>query len=236
MTEPLTLTRRVAQLCACSYAEAEQVIADGGASIDGAVVTDAQRIVDGESVEIAAAAHPDAIEPATVLLHKPAGMTIAGAAALVSPETRMVDDPSGVVMRKRHYVNLTPLMPLDDDASGLVVLSQDGRVWRRLTEDANEIEQEFVVEVDGRGGPYVLGQLARGLSYNGRALPPCKVSWQSELRLRFAIHDVQRGQLRAMCGEVGLNLVSMRRLRIGSVSLGKMPVGVWRALPAGSRF
>jgi len=236
MTEPLTLTRRVAQLCACSYAEAEQVIADGGASIDGEVVIDAQRIVDGETVEIAAAAHPDAIEPATVLVHKPAGMTMRQAAALVSPDARMPDDPSGVAMRKRHYVNLTPLMPLDDEASGLVVLSQDGRVWRRLTEDANEIEQEFIVEVDTRGGPYVLGQLARGLEFNGRPLAPCKVSWQSELRLRFAIHDVQRGQLCHMCNEVGLAVVSIRRLRIGSVSLGKMPVGTWRASKAGTRF
>ncbi|MEO7431287.1 MAG: pseudouridine synthase [Dokdonella sp.] len=236
MTEPLTLTRRVAQLCACSYAEAEQVIADGGASINGAVVTDAQRIVDTDTVEVAAAAHPDAIEPATVLVHKPAGMTMVQAAALVVPETRMVDDPSGVTMRKRHYVNLTPLMPLDDDASGLIVLSQDGRVWRRLSEDADEIEQEFIVDVDSRGGPYTLGQLARGLSFNGRELPACKVSWQSELRLRFAMHNVQRGQLRHMCGAVGIALVSMRRLRIGSVSLAKMPVGTWRPLKAGTKF
>jgi 23S rRNA pseudouridine2604 synthase len=236
MTEPLTLTRRIAQLCACSYAEAEQVIADGGVSINGEVVTDAQRIVDGESVEIAAAAPPDAIEPATVLLHKPAGLTTTQAVALISPATRFADDPSGVVMRKRHYVNLTPLMPLDDDANGLVVLSQDGRVWRRLTEDADEIEQDFIVEVDSRGGPYTLGQLARGQNYNGRALPPCKVSWQSELRLRFAIHNVQSGQLRSMCSEVGLAVISMRRLRIGSVSLSKMPVGTWRALKVGTRF
>jgi 23S rRNA pseudouridine2604 synthase len=236
MSEPVTLTRRVAQLCACSYAEAEQVIADGGVSIGGEIVTDAQRIVDGEAVDIAAAAHPDAVEPATVLLHKPVGLATARAAALVSPETRLPDDPSGVVMRKRHYVNLTPLMPLDDDTSGLVVLSQDGRVWRRLTEDANEIEQEFIVEVDTRGGPYVLGQLARGLTYNGRELPACKVSWQSELRLRFAIHNVQSGQLRSMCNDVGLTVVSMRRLRIGSVSLAKMPAGLWRALKVGTRF
>jgi 23S rRNA pseudouridine2604 synthase len=237
MTEPVSLTRRVAQLCACSYAEAEMVIGDGGVSIDGDVVTDAQRIVtDGQHIEIAAAAHPSAIEPATVLLHKPIGMTTAQATALFTPATRWVDDPSGIAMLPRHYRNPTPLMPLDDDASGLLVLSQDGRVWRRLTEDADEIEQEFVVEVRGETGPYILGQLARGLIYNGRALAPCKVSWQNEVRLRFAIHNVQRGQLRHMCSAVGLEIVTMRRLRIGRIPLSKLPLGEWRALPAGERF
>jgi 23S rRNA pseudouridine2604 synthase len=236
MPDSITLTRRVAHLCACSYAEAEQVIADGGVSIDGQVVTDAQRIVEGEHVEIDSAMRPGAIEPATVLLHKPAGLATAQALALFEPATRWSDDPSGVRMLPRHYRNPTPLMPLDDEASGLFVLSQDGRVWRRLTEDAVQIEQEYVVEVRGERGPYVLGQLARGLEYGGRELPPCKVSWQSETRLRFAIHNVQNGQLRHMCTQVGLEVVSIRRLRIGRISLGKLPPGEWRALAAGDKF
>jgi 23S rRNA pseudouridine2604 synthase len=236
MPDPISLTRRVAQLCACSYDEAERVIADGGVSIDGEVVIDAQRGVDGEHIEIAAAAHPDAIEPATMLLHKPADMTTEQACALIAPATRWTDDPSAVRMLPRHYRNLTALMPLEKDAGGLIVLSQDGRVWRRLTEDADEIEQEFIVEVRGEHGPYVLGQLSRGLSYNGRPLPPCKVSWQNEVRLRFAIDNVQPGQLLHMCTAVGLEVVSMRRIRIGRIPLTKLPAGEWRALPAGERF
>src|SRR3546814_4048689 len=84
-----------------------------------------------------------------VLLHKPVGYdAITGrkvAAGLVQPETRWPDDPSGVRLLERHFHRLTPLVPLDADASGLMVLSQDGRVWRRLTEDRDEIEQELVV-------------------------------------------------------------------------------------------
>ena len=75
----------------------------------------------------------------------------------------------------------------------------------------------------------------------GRVLPPCKVSWQSEQRLRFAIKDVRNGQLRDMCAQVGLEVVSIRRLRIGRISLGKgpngaMPPGQWRYLPVGEKF
>jgi len=79
-------------------------------------------------------------------------------------------------------------------------------------------------------------RLNHGLSYNGRALPPCKVSWQNEFRLRFAIKGVQGGQLRDMCAQVGLDVVAIRRIRIGKIPLAKMPEGTWRYLPVGERF
>ena len=179
-------------------------------------------------------------EPATLLLHKPVGYdTITGprpASALVRPDTRWADDPSGVESVPRHFHRLTPLVPLDAEASGLMVLTQDGRAWRRLTEDGDEIEQEYVVEVSGDIAPYGLRRLNHGLSYNGRALPPCKVSWQNEIRLRFALKGVQGGQLRDMCRQVGLDVVAIRRIRIGKVPLAKMPVGAWRYQPASERF
>ena len=106
----------------------------------------------------------------------------------------------------------------------------------RLTEDADEIEQEFVVEVSGEIAPDGLRRLNHGLQYGGRALAPCKVSWQNEVRLRFAIKGVQGGQLRDMCAQVGLDVVAIRRIRIGRIALAKMPVGTWRCLPVGERF
>jgi len=158
------------------------------------------------------------------------------AAGLVQPGTRWPDDPSGVRLLERHFHRLVPLMPLDTDASGLMVLTQDGRVRRQLTEDRDEIEQEFVVEVSGQIAPYGLFKLSHGLQYRGRPLRPCKVSWQNEIRLRFALKGVQEGQLRDMCSQVGLDVVAIRRIRIGKVPLAKMPVGAWRYLPAGERF
>lgn len=240
MSDPVRLAKRVATLARCSRAEAERYIEGGWVSVDGVVVEKPQHLVSTEAVTIDPDARLEAEEPATVLLHKPAGFdTISGpnpAAALVTPATRWADDVSDVRLLKRHFVRLTPLVPLDRDGSGLMVLTQDGRVWRRLTEDHDQIEQEFIVEVSGEIAPYGLHRLNHGLSYQGRVLPPCKVSWQNEIRLRFAIKAVQGGQLRDMCAQVGLGVVAIRRIRIGKISLGKMPVGAWRYLPVGERF
>jgi 23S rRNA pseudouridine2604 synthase len=229
------LSKRVAALAQCSRREAEQYIEGGWVRVDGVVVERPQHPVGDETVEIDPAARLQAREPATLLLHKPAGVEPA-VAALVEPGMRWEGDGSGVRMLTAHFRHLAPLLALESGASGLQVLSQDRRVRRRLTEDADALEQEFVVEVAGRIAPDGLARLAHGLSFGGRALPPCKVSWQNEVRLRFAIKAVLPGQLRDMCAQVGLDALSIRRLRIGKVPLGRMPAGQWRYLPPGERF
>lgn len=240
MSTTTRLSRRVSELLGCSRADAEAWIEGGWVSVDGQVIESPQHPVTDEHVEL----HPDAVletpEPATLLLHKPAGFDAfrpgSPVASLATAHTRWDADPTGLRLLQRHFHRLTPLVPLDAEASGLIVLSQDGRVWRRLTEDADQIEQEYVVEVAGEIAPYGLRRLNHGLRYRGRELPPCKVSWQNEFRLRFAIKRVEPGQIRDMCAQVGLQMVAMRRLRIGRIGLAKMPEGAWRYLPVGEKF
>jgi 23S rRNA pseudouridine2604 synthase len=240
MSDPVRLAKRVAALAQCSRSEAEEYIRNGWVSVDGCVVEDPAQRVSDETVVLDPASQREPVEPATVLLHKPAGHdAISGprpAADLVQAATRWPEDPSGVRLLQRHFHRVTPLVPLDAEASGLMVLTQDGRIWRRLTEDLDEIEQEYIVEVGGEIAPWGLSRLNHGLHYAGRALPPCKVSWQNEIRLRFALKGVQGGQLRDMCAQVGLDVVAIRRIRIGRIPLAKLPVGLWRYLPAGERF
>lgn len=236
MPDPIRLAKRVAELTGCSRAEAEQYIEGGWVTVDGETVEAPQHPVTTERVDIDPAAELGAGEPATLLLHKPEGVAWQDAAALAVPTTRMADDDSGIRPLKRHLQRLTALVPLDTEASGLLVLSQDGRVRRRLSEDYAQIEQEFVVEIRGTADPYTLSRIGHAATYQGRGLAPCKVSWQNEVRLRFAIKNVQPGELRHRCHEGGLEVVSIRRLRIGGVAMSKLPMGQWRYLPTGKRF
>lgn len=230
------LDKRVAELAGCSRGEAQQYIEGGWVLVDGEVAEEPQTPIDAQQVVLAPGATLEPVEPATMLLHKPAGTDPSRTPELVTPATRSGADGSDIRVLRRHFLRLAPLMPLEPEASGLMVLTQDGRVRRRLTEDYASIEQEFVVETAGELAPYGMSRLAHGLRYEGRLLPACKVSWQNEFRLRFAIKDVRPGQLRHMCNEVGLEVVAIRRLRIGRISLSRMPVGEWRYLPVGERF
>jgi 23S rRNA pseudouridine2604 synthase len=116
------------------------------------------------------------------------------------------------------------------------VHTQDFRVERKLKDDAAHTEQEYVVEIEGELLPDGLKLLNHGLSYNGKVLPAIKVSWQNETRLRFALKGVQPGQIAHMCKSVGLQVRTMKRLRIGRVSMAKLPEGQWRYLSGYERF
>ena len=236
MTTPLRLDKRLAAQLHCSRAQARHYIEGGWVSVDGVVVEAPQTLVAGETVTLAAGATSEPAEPATLLLNKPAGCTAEEMSALLREDARFADDASGVRLLHRHFLRLEAPMPLDDHACGLVELTQDWRVRRHLLESGPGLEQEFMVDVEGEGSPWALPKLTHGLSFQGRALPACKVSWQSEQRLRFAIKDVRPGQLQHMCAAVGLRATQVRRLRIGRIGLSRMPDGQWRYLASGQRF
>ncbi|MCL7713278.1 rRNA pseudouridine synthase [Stenotrophomonas mori] len=236
MTPPIRLDKHLAAQLQCSRAQARHYIEGGWVSVDGVVVEAPQTLVAGETVTLAAGAASEPAEPATLLLNKPAGCSDAELSDLLREDRRFADDASGIRLLHRHFQRLEVPMPLDPDACGLLVLTQDWRVRRHLLEAGAALEQEYMVDVEGEAGPWALPRLAHGLDYRGRALPACKVSWQSEQRLRFAIKDVHPGQLRHMCADVGLHVTGLRRLRIGRIGLNRMPDGHWRYLASGQRF
>jgi len=234
--EPVRLSKVVAARVPCSRREAEQYIAEGWVRVDGQVVREPQFRVADERVDIDPQADLAPPMPATFLLHKPAGVDTAGGLALLVAAQRWADDPSGVRPLRSHSVRLVPLLELPPSAEGLCVFSQDGRVVRKLREDAGLIEQELVAHVAGTVAPDGLQRLSGGLVHRGRRLPPVRVSWQSEARLRFALKGIEPEVVPWMCAEVGLEVTVLRRLRIGRVALARLPVGQWRYLAAHERF
>lgn len=240
MTEPVRLAKRVVALAQCSRREAEQYIEGGWVRVDGVVVETPQFMVDTQTVELDPGAQLIATEPATLVLHKPVGYDADDgpnpAGALVVPETRWADDASGVRPLKRHLQRLNSPLPLPTAATGLMIFTQDWRVRRKLTEDVDRVEQEFVVDVSGELIADGLALLNHGLRFNNYAMPPIKVSWQSEQRLRFAFKLLQPTQIEPMCHAVGLKVLAMKRLRIGRISLAKLPPGQWRYLAPHERI
>lgn len=236
MTEPVRLAKRVAALAQCSRREAEMYIEGGWVRVDGVTVEEPQFKVLEQQVEIDPDARLEAVEPATLLLHKPAGATVEEARALIREESHADDDASGVRLLKRHFSRLEMLLPLPDNASGLVVLTQDWRVKRRLEEDFDRIEQEIVVEVAGKLAPNGLALLNHGLTFDNYALPPIKVSWQNETHLRFALKRIAPDKIERMCQAVGLKAVAIKRIRIGRVPMSKLQPGQWRYLAVTDRF
>lgn len=237
MSDPVRLSKRLAELLPCSRREAELYIEGGWVSVDGQTVEEPQfKVQPGQDVVLLPGARAESQPPLTLILHKPAGVSVEQAQALLGAATRSADDASGQRLLKRHLQRLSTPLALESSASGLLVMTQNWGVIRKLTDDFSKIEQEYIVEVDGSLSEEQLKRLQFGLSYRGRPLTPCKVSWQSETRLRFALKAPQAGQLQHMCQAVGLQVQGIRRIRIGRLAMAKLPAGQWRYLGAHERF
>ena len=241
MTEPVRLAKRVAEISACSRREAEIFIEGGWVTVDGKVVREPQFRVAEQLIAISPEAKPGPVELVTILFHQSVGEAGSNANTLIRPDSRAVDDASGINSLKRHFSRLDATLPLDRNASGLMVYTQDWRVVRKLVDDARTVEQEYIVDVvlanaDSAHDVHALKRLNHGQSFNGRALPPAKVSWQNETRLRFAVKGPAPGQIAHVCESVGYQVRSMKRIRIGKISMAKLPLGQWRYLPPGERF
>ncbi|MFM1907246.1 MAG: hypothetical protein RLZZ591_923 [Pseudomonadota bacterium] len=84
--------------------------------------------------------------------------------------------------------------------------------------------------------PAMLAKLRHGLSLDGQALKPAKVTWQNPEQLRVVLTEGKKRQIRRMCELVGLKVVGLKRVRIGNVMLGNLPLGQWRYLQPHERF
>ena len=241
VSEPIRLSKQLAANVPCSRRDAEQYIENGWVTVDGVLVEEPYfKVRLDQSIQLHPAAKLGKLESATFLLHKPADLVIGDdaetASALLDISHRWPDDDAPMRLLRRHFTRLVSPLPLEPSASGLWVLSQDWQVLRKLEEDADSIEQEFNVDVAGEIEPNGLAMLNHGLQLDDWRLPERKVSWQSETRLRFAIRAVRPGMLQAMCGAVGLQVLALKRIRVGRVSMAKVQPGQWRLLANGERF
>lgn len=257
------LSKRVMQLKGCSRKEAEQYIEGGFVTVNGVVSEEPALRIDRQTVALDPQASLLAMTAVTLILNKPPGVTDGledpeeddaplrpaprgrkapppNARSLLTPQTHWAHDPSETRVLKRHFKHLEADVELETGASGLVVFTQDWRTTRKLTEDMGTMEHEFLVEVKGEVAPEALKPITYALKDERLDLPTVKVSVNSSTselsRLRFAIKGSHPGLVAYLCGLANLDILAMRRIRLGRVTLADLPVGQWRFLAGHEKF
>lgn len=238
------LSKRMAAMGLCSRREADEWIEKGWVRVDGERITQlGTRTSPEQKITIDRAARTEQQQRATILLHKPIGY-VSGqaedghkpASTLVGPQTHWKDDPTGLEFKPAHLRGLAPAGRLDIDSTGLLVLTQDGRIARQLIGADSSIEKEYLVRVQGSLDAQGLACLQHGLALDGIALKRAEVSWLNEDQLRFVLTEGRNRQVRRMCELVGLKVLALKRVRIGRVMLGHLPRGQWRFLGTDEAF
>lgn len=244
----MRLSKRMSELGIASRREADEWIPKGWVRVDGRVVTElGSRVLPEQRITIDAKARHVQAQRVTVLIHKPIGY-VSGQAedgyepayVLVKPENQWQEDQSGTRFLLSHLRSLAPAGRLDIDSTGLLVLTQDGRVAKQLIGDDSEIDKEYLVRVKSRDGEPLsqasLALLNHGLELDGVQLREAKVEWVNDDQLRFVLREGRKRQIRRMCEAVGLEVLGLKRVRIGKVMLGDLPPGQWRYLRLDESF
>ena len=225
----------------CSRREADDLIARGLVMVNGAVVTELGLKVQPDArVDITARGATELSRRVTILINKPKGYVSGqpedGYRAAVELITQANQAPGETTpFNFNHLRGLAPAGRLDIDSQGLLVMTQDGVVAKTLIGQDSAVEKEYLVRVTGRLDD--LTPLTDGrLVIEGRRLKPARVEWLNDDQLRFVLREGMKRQIRKMCDAVGLDVIGLKRVRIGNVMLGKLPEGQWRFLRADESF
>lgn len=241
---PVRVSKLLAQRGICSRREADAYMERGWVLVDGQPVAGVgAKAFPSQEIALDPRARAAYGRKVTVLLHKPLGI-VSGlaedgyqdAASLVTRANHFPRDTSGIAYEARHSQGLAPAGRLDIDSTGLLVLTQNGVIARRLIGDDTKIEKEYTVRVDRVPDAEGLALLNHGLRLDGRQLRPATVTVEPGGRLRFILREGRKRQIRRMCEAVGLKVIALKRVRIGRVRLGDLPPGQWRYLAPDEDF
>ncbi|VWC60097.1 putative RNA pseudouridylate synthase [Burkholderia lata] len=249
----MRLSKRMSELGMCSRREADEWIEKGWVLVDGERIdTLGTKVRADQKIEIDERASAAQAAQVTILLHKPVGY-VSGqaedgyepAAVLITRANRWSGDHSPVRFSPQHLHALAPAGRLDIDSTGMLVLTQNGVIAKQLIGEQSDIDKEYLVrvrfgeqliDIDQHFPAESLAKLRHGLELDGVALKPAMVSWQNGEQLRFVLREGKKRQIRRMCELVGLEVIGLKRVRMGRVMLGALPQGQWRYLSADETF
>jgi 23S rRNA pseudouridine2605 synthase len=223
----MRLQKYMASCGVASRRACEELIAAGRVTVGGTVITlmgmqvepDQAVCVDGKRITPETEKH-------YILYHKPAG------------EMSTASDPEGratVLDKFKDYpVRLYPVGRLDYDSEGLLLLTNDGDLAERMLHPSKEVEKTYLARVKGNVSAEEVSQLVKGVMIDGHLTSRAKVrvihADERYTDLLITIHEGRNRQVRKMTEAIGHEVMLLRRVRFGPLTLGELKRGQWREL------
>ncbi|MDY6904722.1 MAG: pseudouridine synthase [Thermodesulfobacteriota bacterium] len=206
----------------CSRRRAETYIKEGKVKVNGQVVTQLGTKVAPETdiVEFQGTRVLPAADKIYIALHKPAGYV---SSCLQKQEQTVMEL---VKIPGRFY----PVGRLDKDSTGLLLLTNDGRLHHRLSHPSFDHEKEYDVTVAQPFDDSALAAMRKGIRLSGKKTRPAKVKRIAARRFSITLQEGRNRQIRRMVNKLGNEVVTLHRTRISAVRIGNLPEGGWRHL------
>lgn len=226
MEFPIRINKYLADNGYATRKGADALVAAGRVLINGTKATLGQKVQEHDTVAISGEAQPS--KHRYLLYYKPAGILTH------SEKGDTTDDLLSYARKKNKISGLFPIGRLDKATEGLIVLTNDGRLTRRLVGYDAFLEQEYEVVTDKRVTQTFLNRIEKGVRLGAHTTSPAHVaaSKTNEKQFTIAFSADRAHHIRRMCDALGHAVVSLKRTRIGSLSLRGLKPGAFHELSA----
>ena len=206
----------------CSRRKGEELIVAGKVAVNGEIVVELGTKInpDQDRVEV----DGKAIKPSNTLVYIALNKPKDYVTSCSHPGQKVVVDL--VDISERIY----PVGRLDKDSTGLLLLTNDGRIHHRLSHPSFDHEKEYDVTVARPIPDGALKKMSDGLPLMGTKTRPARITRISPRRFRMVLQEGKNRQIRRMVRKVGNEVTRLQRKRFANVKLGNLPPGKWRYL------
>lgn len=142
--------------------------------------------------------------------------------------TDVQSDSQGIVRADPALRGLFPLGRLDKDSSGLIILTNDGRLTDRLLNPLHVHEKEYLVNVDKPIPDSFIRHLERGINIEGYRTKPAVARRAGETLFRITLVEGKKHQIRRMCAAEGFQVRELKRVRVMNIAMGSLKEGAYR--------
>jgi pseudouridine synthase len=224
------LNKYLAAVGVASRRAIDVMIADGKISVNGSQAVLGQRITPGKDEILVGkkliTTQPAQVELSYYVLYKPAGVV----STVKDPEGR----PTVMKYFSAFRTRLYPVGRLDQESEGLILMTNDGELAERLTHPKYHVSKTYLVMVSGEMTDRKLNSLRQGVKLKDGVTAPCEVDvtplGTRRWSLLITLHEGKNRQIRRMLPHVELEVLKLKRIQFGPVSLGIMKPGEWRKL------
>lgn len=218
------LSKVLASSGIASRRAAEELIFNGKVKVNGEVVRIPQTIVDTDSDKIMVHNQPVKLQERKLyfLLHKPVGY--------VCSAKRMSNDKIVLDLFEDISERLFTVGRLDKNTSGLLLVTNDGHFANQIMHPSFNIQKEYVAKTNQEITDEHLKAISYGTMVEGVFVKPIRVSKVRKGTVKLTLAEGKKREARILLESAGLKVLELSRIRIGSLHLGKIPVGKWREL------
>ena len=254
--EMIRLNKAMSRKGLCSRREADAYLEKGWISLEGRILTTNDILIDASKIdqlELTGAASQDQRNRSTILLHKPYGIVSSQPESDNIPAVQLLTAENQFIPRSKQHThglqNLNQYHPrfqkgwavagrLDKYSTGLLVLTQSGKIVRDIIQPNSEVEKEYLVNYakNTKDIEDKVEWLQGGVEHEGEWLEAVSVDLLDKGLIRIVLTAGRKHHIRRMFQTVGCPVEGLKRVRIGNVVLGSLPPGQWRYLGKNESF